>query len=271
MHGNAAKVFPAVLNEQGIENIVLNAFYDEQKLSNFTALKKHSLENISKIVQSLKYDIGVTITPNAQVITLVTDKGEVLNKIKALHCVLYLLDLSTKKGEKKKVFLPTWAPDVIEFKNLIIERGKYVDFKVDQLKNYDLIATVDGNFTFSEFSYTRDVLYATLKIIELLNISGLKLSQVAKEIDYFHYKISKIECPQSLKAKMMRKFLESAKNKKSSNLDGVKIWENETDWILMIPNQYGEYLNIYIQAKNDIAGEKLLKLYSDKIAQWMAE
>jgi len=30
---------------------------------------------------------------------------------------------------------------------------------------------------------------------------------------------------------MMRKFLEDAKGKRSSSEDGVKIWENDTDWI----------------------------------------
>lgn len=270
MHGNASKVVPMILNEMGIENIVLNSYYDEQKLSNATALRKRSGENISKIVESLGYEMGVMIAPNAQSITLVTDKGEILNKMKALHSVLYLLDFNAGESEKKKVFLPTWAPDLIGFKNLIIERGKYADFKVEQLKSYDLIATVDGNFTFKEFSFTRDAIYATLKILELLNTSGLRLSDVAKKIDYFYYKASKIECPQALKAKMMRKFLEGAKDKRSSHLDGVKIWENDTDWILMIPSQYGEYLNIYIQAKDDSAGEKLFELYSKKIAHWIA-
>ncbi len=69
----------------------------------------------------------------------------------------------------------------------------------------------------------------------------------------------------------MRKFLEDAKEKRSSSLDGVKIWENDTDWILMIPDQYDEHLNIYIQAQNDVAGEAIYDMYSAKIAAWSAE
>ncbi|WP_345993864.1 sugar phosphate nucleotidyltransferase [Sulfurimonas sp. HSL-1716] len=270
MHGSAAEMFPSILNDIGIENIVLNSYYDEQKLSNIQALKKRSEENTSRIVQSLKYQMGVLIYPNVQKIVLVTDKGEVLDKVKALYCVLYLLNLEAK-SKKKRVFLPTWAPDIIYFENLIIERGKYSDFKVEQLKKYDLIATVHGNFSFKEFSYTRDGMYASLKIMELLSNNGVRLSEVSTRIDEFYYKAFKVKCPQSLKGKMMRKFLEDAKGKKSSLIDGVKIWENESDWILMIPDQYRECLNIYIQAKDEISGEALYNSYNTKMAEWSSK
>ena len=67
-----------------------------------------------------------------------------------------------------------------------------------------------------------------------------------------------MECSQALKGKMMRMFLEDAKGKKSSTLDGVKIWLDENDWILMIPDQYSDHLNLYIQAENDEKGEAIL-------------
>lgn len=271
MHGSSYALFPSLINELGIENVVLNANYDEQKLSNMESLQKRSGDNISKIVTALQYDLGVIVYPNVQRLTFITDRGEVLNKITALYCILHLVNFDARGGEKRKVFLPTWSPDIIYFENLIIERGKYSDFKVEQLRQYDLIATTDGNFSFKEFSYTRDGMYATLKIMQLLCTNKLKLSDVARKIDYFYYKAFKVDCPQSLKGKMMRKFLESAKNKKSSLLDGVKIWENETDWVLMIPDQYGAFLNIYMQAKDDASGQKLYGTYTKQIDLWKRE
>ncbi len=267
MHGNTADIFPNILNEVGLENIVLNAYYDEKKLSNIKALEKRSKANISAIVKSLKYEMGVMIYPNAQQVLLVTDEGQVLDKINGLYAVLHLLNMDASE-KKKRVFLPTWAPDVVYFENLEIERGRYSNFKAEKLKEYDLIATVDGNFAFTEFGVTRDAMYASLKIIELLSCHNIKLSELVKRIDSFDYRALKIECSQSLKGKMMRKFLEHAKDKKSSSVDGVKIWENETDWILMIPSEYSDHLNIYIQAKNKDAGDTIYEKYSAKIAKW---
>jgi mannose-1-phosphate guanylyltransferase/phosphomannomutase len=270
MHGSTADIFPALLNDVGVENIVLNAYHDSKKLFNITSLEKRSESNISTIVKSLEYDMGVMIYPNAQSLSLVTDEGEVLDKIKGLFTILHLLNLDAK-DEKKKVFLPTWAPDIVKFENLEIERGKYSNFTTKKLQEYALIATVDGNFAFTEFGVTRDAMYASLKIMELVSCHGVKLSELSKGIEEFDYRTIKIECTQALKGKMMRKFLEDAKGKKSSSADGVKIWENNTDWVLMIPDQYSDHLNLYIQAKQKSSGEAIQKSYDEKIALWSQE
>ncbi len=270
MHGSTADIFPTMLNDLGLENIVLNAYHDRKKLFNIESLEKRSEENISAIVKSLELDMGVMIYPNAQRLSLVTDEGEVLDKITGLFAVLHLLNIDAD-GEKKKVFLPTWAPDIFYFENLEIERGKYSNFTTKQLKEYALIATVDGNFAFTEFGVTRDAMYASLKIMELVSCHGVKLSELSKGIETFDYRSIQIECTQALKGKMMRKFLEDAKGKKSSSADGVKIWENETDWVLMIPDQYSDHLNLYIQAKDEAHGEAIYKNYSAKIVQWSNE
>ncbi|WP_457749788.1 sugar phosphate nucleotidyltransferase [Sulfurimonas sp.] len=270
MHGVAGDVLTKIINKISIENIMLSSYYDEIKLANISALEDEAFSNVSKIVKCLEYDIGVIIYPNAQQLTLVTEEGVLLNKVESLYAVLELLNLDAM-NEKKKVFLPTWAPDIRYFKNLIIHRGKYTDFTVEQLKEYDLIATVDGNFAFTEFAYTRDALYSCLKIMELLSTYKVNLSQLVSSLEEFYYKEFKVDCPQKLKGKMMRKFLKYAQNKKSCSRVGVKIWEDKNDWILMIPDQYSEHLNLYIQAIDIQHGEKLYKEYLDKIALWSQE
>lgn len=264
MHGTTIDVFTKIINFIGIEHITLNSYYDGKRLSNISLLEKKSQSDVSNIVKCLNYNMGFLIYPNAQQLVLVAENGVVLSKVKALYAVLELLNLDAM-NEKKKVFLPTWAPDIRYFKNLIIERGKYSDFEIGKLKEYDLIATVDGNFVFTEFSYTRDAIYASLKIMELLSQYKIDLSILVTSLNDFYYKQFKIACPQKLKGKMMRKFLQYAKGKKSSSKVGVKIWEAKNDWVLMIPDQYSEHLNLYIQAENDEKGELLYNKYLQMI------
>ncbi len=269
MHGLASEVFPDILNDMGVDNIIFNAYTDEKRLSNIKTLVKRSNEDISSIVKALHLDAGFMIYPYGQRLDIVCDKGTLLGKQTALYVVLSLLNLEAKsKNKKMRVFLPTWAPDIIYYEHLEISRGQYANFKAQEIKKYDLVATGEGNFAFTEFSTHRDSMYATLKILEMKLKHEVTISEIIESVPKFYYHYFQIECTQALKGKMMRMFLEDAKGKKSSTLDGVKIWLDKHDWILMIPDNYNDHLNLYIQAKNDEQGKDILEKYTKKIEQW---
>ncbi|MEA3491377.1 MAG: sugar phosphate nucleotidyltransferase [Campylobacterota bacterium] len=271
MHGSASEVLPSILNSLGIDNMIFNNYYDSDRLSNFQSVVKRSTKDMESVVKSLELDAGFLIYPYGQRLDIVCDNGVILSMQSALQVVLALMNMDGTAENKKRVFLPTWAPDIIKYDNLEIEQGKYSNFTYEQLKQYDLIATVDGNFAFTEFSVYRDSMYATIKILEMIIKHDTKLSDLVKEVADFYYHQTKIQCSQALKGKMMRKFLEDAKDKRSSSADGVKIWLNETDWILMIPDQYTDHLNLSIQATDEASGLAIYQEYEEKIISWSKE
>ncbi len=274
MFGITKEIFPQLLSELQLNNILLNAYYDRLKLETLPHYIQESKANLSKIVPSLGFRMGVLIYPHGQRLTLVSDDGTVFDRVDALIAVLRLMEMDAITSNRSyRVFLPSWAPDMMDqdFPHLLIDRGRYRDFKREDYSHYDLLATVDGNFAFTEFAYHRDAIYATLKIMELLSRHKITLTQIEKQIDSFFYERCKIPCPQSKKGKMMRKFLEYAKDKRHSSLDGVKIWEGENDWVLMIPDQYSEDLNLYIQAQERKEGMRIHDKFKALIDQWMRE
>lgn len=272
MHGVACEVLPHVLNDLGINNMVFNGYHDAHKLSNFKTLEKNSIEVMEKVVKSLEMDAGFLIYPFGQRLSIVCDNGKILSKQDALLVVLTLMDLEASvEGSQKRIFLPTWAPDMVKFDHLQIEYGKYADFKADKLREFDLIATVDGNFAFTEFTLYRDSMYAAIKILEMCIKYNVKLSDLVSKVEHFYHTHIKVPCSQALKGKMMRKFLEDARDKRSSSSDGIKIWMNESDWILMIPDQYSDHLNLYVQASTESVGEAIYREYEEKIQTWSNE
>lgn len=272
MHGMASEVFPDILNELGVDNIMFNAYQDEQRLSNINALSVRTNKDMGAVIKALNLDAGFVLYPHGQRLDIICDEGIPLSKQTALHVVMTLLNLEAKaSGRKMRVFLPTWASDLVYFDHLAIEYGQYSNFKSEEMKKYDLVTTGEGNFTFTEFATHRDSMYATLKILEMLVNHNVKLSDLIAELPHFFYKTYQIPCIQALKGKMMRKFLEDSKGKKSSSLDGVKIWFKENDWILMLPDQYNDHLNLTIQAENDKDGDQYAQIYIDKIAKWSIE
>lgn len=269
MHGMAADVFPDVLNDMGVDNVMFNAYANEHRLANINSLVKRTVEDMSDVVKALKLDAGFMLYPYGQRLDIMCDKGKVLEKQTALYAVLQLLNMEAKAEKSiKRVFLPTWAADIVSFDHLHIVSGQYGSFKAEELRKYDLVATGEGNFTFTEFATHRDSMYASLKITQMLLKHGVKLSELVESIPYFYYRSFRAECSQELKGKMMRMFLEDTKGKESSTLDGVKICLDKKDWILMIPDQYSNHLNLYIQADNDEKGEAILATYTDKIEKW---
>ena len=269
MHGMASEVFPDILNDLGVDHIMFNAYPDEQRLANINSLTKRSNEDMSAVIKALNLDGGFMLYPYGQRLDIMCDKGTLLGKQKALYVVLTLLNMeAATAGRKMRVLLPTWAADLVYFEHLEIERGQYANFKAEQMRAYDLVATGEGNFTFPEFATHRDSMYATLKILEMMTHHDVNLSDVIADIPSFFYHTFQVPCSQALKGKMMRMFLEDAKGKPSSTLDGVKIWLNENDWILMIPDQYNDHLNLYVQAETDLSGRKVCAEYTAKIEAW---
>ncbi|MCK9374216.1 MAG: sugar phosphate nucleotidyltransferase, partial [Sulfuricurvum sp.] len=169
MHGLASEVFPDILNDLGVNHIMFNAYPDEQRLANINTLAKRSNEDMSSVIKALNLDGGFILYPHGQRLDIVCDKGNVLSKQTALYVVLALLSREAKMSDSvKRVFLPTWAADIVYFENLEIERGQYANFKSEEMQKYDLIATGEGNFAFTEFATHRDSMYATLKIVEMM-------------------------------------------------------------------------------------------------------
>ncbi|ADR35307.1 Nucleotidyl transferase (plasmid) [Sulfuricurvum kujiense DSM 16994] len=269
MHGLASEVFPTILNDLNVEHIMFNAYEDEHRLANINNTAKRSYEDMGAVIRALHLDAGFVLFPHGQRLDIISDEGILLTKQTSLYVVLSLLNMDAiASGEKKRVYLPTWAADIVYFDHLEIERGQYSNFKASKMKTYDLVASGEGNFTFTEFATHRDSMYATLKILQLMVTHSVKLSDIINLLPKFFYSSFKIPCSQALKGKMMRMFLQDAKGKKSSMLDGVKIWLDQNDWILMIPDQYSDHLNIYIQAETDESGEKIYTTYCLKIVEW---
>ena len=269
MHGMAYEVFPDVLRDSGVDNIMFNAYEDGHRLANINSLVKRSVEDMSAVIRSMELDAGFMIYPYGQRLDIMCDRGAILGKQTALYVVLTLLNMEANSlGKKLRVFLPTWAADIVYFDALEIERGQYANFKAEKMRQYDLVTTGEGNFAFTAFATHRDSMYATLKILEMMIKYKVRLSELIDSLPKFYYHMTRVNCSQALKGKMMRRFLEDAKGKEASTLDGVKIWLDENDWILMIPDQYSDNLNLYIQAEKETRGEKILQEYTAKIAEW---
>jgi mannose-1-phosphate guanylyltransferase/phosphomannomutase len=269
LNGSTSIIYPDIVNTIGIENIILNAYFDEKKLSQISTLHKKSAEEISKMVNVLSADIGFVMYPNGQRVVIISDNGEILDNETAILIILYLIDKTVNR--QVKVYLPVYVPEVMDemFENIIIERGKTISIKSNFLKDYYFFGNLEGNYTFTEMSYSFDGMFTSIKILEMLSKTKQKISDIQKIIPnhYFEHKV--VSCPINLKGKMMRKFTEEAIGKEASFVDGVKIFIDKKTWILMLPDQYADSLHLYVNSDKEEKAKAVLDEYIVKINKWM--
>ncbi len=269
MFGSTASIYPKIANSLSIDNIILNAYKDDKKLSDISTTVVTSQQNMSTIVKSMGLDCGFLIYPNGQRMQAIADDGERIDDYMLLLIVLELLNKTAT--EKTKVFVPAWAPDFVKYENLNIVKNKIANLKASELQEYTLIADTDAGFSFSEFGLNKDAIYASFKILELLKKADTTFSQILKEIPKFAYRGENVHCQSKFKGKMMRKFMEDAQGKKSDNSDGIKIWVDDNAWILMVPAEHREFLDIYIQANSEAQAQEIFEEYNNKITDWINE
>ncbi|MFH0708996.1 MAG: hypothetical protein V2A75_02205 [Pseudomonadota bacterium] len=270
LHGTASSIFPAILHELDVDSVILNAYHNDKKLTELPNQLLKSKRELSKIIIGMKLNLGLIIYPDFKTLDIVCNTGIILERYIALFVFLELLN---RDGHKKRVLLPTWAPDFMDhrFQNISIDRLKISNLKGAELQQYDFIATTEANYLFSEFSFHFDSLFSSMKLIEMLSRESAFISDIAMSFEPFYYFETKIACENRLKGKMMRKLLEDSLDKKNTNGDGIKICMNEKDWIVIIPDQNSDTLRFYIQASTTKAGEKILKEYTKKIKHWLDE
>lgn len=271
LYGTTSTVYPELINAIGVDNVMVNAYFDDKKLSKMPINIEKSQENGKKIIQSLEFDGGFLIYPHGKKLKIICDKGNLLSSHISLLVVLWLLNETT--STPKSVYLPVYAPDILDssFKKLRIKRSRLSNVPYAELCKYDLIADNDGSFAFGEFGTSFDAMFASVKIMEMLAITRLKLSQIIKKIPSFFYTQESVFCNLELKGFMMRKFTQEAMGKESSFEDGVKIIEKDGTKLTMIPDQYAQNLHLYVESKSIENGKKTLKAYQAKIEQWKNE
>ena len=270
LNGVTDTIVPDILNKVGIDAVILNANHDESKLSR----QQHQIEGtfgqVSGIVKALNAEAGFIIYPSGERLALIDDKGNLITGDKLLMLVLLLIDKTVDK--KVKAYLPAFAPTILNnsLKNVELVHGKLTGIKSQFLRDFYFMGTIGEYFRFIDHSTNPDAMFATVKIIEMVNKVGKPISEIVKEIPDYRFYHSVINCPVEVKGYLMRKMSEEAREREASFLDGIKIIFND-GWAHMVPDQYSPNVHLYVEGKTKAAGDKLHKEYIEKINSWIGE
>ena len=263
MYGATSEVYPQVINALEVDSLILNAYWDEKKLSRLYVEREKARETLGEIVKNLALDAGFMVYPNGLRLKMVTPQG---GAVPAHEALLMVLSLADGCEDIRRVYLPVWAPDWLDgsFDNLEIVHGKSDALSAKAMKEFDLIADVNDQYIFTAFGLHSDAIFASIKILEMTAKQQLNLESLRRRVEsVYYYERHKLPCPESAKGKMMRRFSEYGKGKEVSHVEGIRIDLEEGCWVLMLPDPHDDLLHLYIQAPALQRGQELREEYAE--------
>jgi mannose-1-phosphate guanylyltransferase/phosphomannomutase len=275
-HGIAATIFPTLIGSLDCEVVALNAYLDANKLTREPAEIKGALRQLSHIVTSLGFDLGCMIDAGGEKLVIVEETGQALDNDRLLALVTKLFLKANPRVTK--IATPISASMEIDLlaKEHHVEVIKTKDSHLGMMNaatmdGVSFVGGTRGGFIFPEFSFATDAMFAVAKILELLAITGDKLSSVDSELARLSMVAREISCPWELKGRIMRRFMKESEGQKRDFVDGIKIYLDSgqtTASVFIMPDKERPLFHLRVEAINKPSALSLADRYEQKIRQW---
>ena len=105
------------------------------------------------------------------------------------------------------------------------------------------------------------MLFAIVKIMELLTLYGKRLSQVIHELPRYSMHQTRVPCRWEHKGKVMRILNQQYQDRRLDQVDGVKI-DLGDEWVLILPDPDGPFFHIIAEGSSDEQARVLAEKYA---------
>ncbi len=264
-YGSTSMVIPSILGKLGCEMLMLNSYVDEEKASISIEDLSGNIKQVTDLVKSSGADLGVVLDSSGERIYIIDDQGEHVDLIMAL--LLYVKLISERY---KEVSLAVPASVTSQVERIALKAGnRVIRTKVSKralmeevLRSNVIFAGANGGgYIFSEYIPAYDGVISMVKLLELLAYSGRTLSQHVRELPRIYYYTRDIPTSWENIGSIMRGVKERNNTTRMDYTDGIKIFDDERNWVLILPDAEEPLLHIIVDAESHERGEKLLDDY----------
>jgi phosphoglucosamine mutase len=265
-NGAASVVAPLLLREVGCKVISLNAQPDGLFPGRPLEPSPENLTELCRVVRSTEADLGIAHDGDADRVVVVDEKGVVVPGDE----ILALVAAEQLNREGDKMVTTVDASNVVE--EVVGGRGG----KVIRTKVGDVSVAVEirrheascggepcGAWIFPRFGMAPDGLLGALKVLELLNTSGKRMSELLAPLPDYYMLREKVPCPEDRKAKVMalvskRLMKEFSEATGVLRVDGIRV--NLLDgWVLVRASGTEPYIRVTVEARTPGRAEEILR------------
>jgi mannose-1-phosphate guanylyltransferase/phosphomannomutase len=269
-----APIFPAMLARLGIESISLNGFNDAKLAPRSQGEVDSHIRNLSQIVGTLGYDMGVLFIEEGERLSIVDGKGRLIagNQLFALFSMLIA---ETEPGAK--IAMSVTAPGSLE--ELLTKRGAQVlrtkadvrSLMADGLTSEVALAGDErGGFIDPRIHPGFDALFAFARLLSLLRQTGLALTDLSESLPAFRVAYEQVRVPWESKGAVMRRISEETRSGQTvETLDGIKIFDKNS-WVLVLPDSTEPLFHVYAESATEEESRSMVEAFSSRIRSMLA-
>lgn len=263
-HGSTVLMLPGILEQLGCEVIVLNTS-EEMSLSRTPDDHSKDMRRLATISSALNTDMGIRIDPGGEYISVVDDRGRILDGMKML-AVMTSLFLRQHRGGA--IAAPVTAPSALQH---IAERydGYILHTKVlphalmmaANRENVVLVGDGRGGFVLPALQPAFDGMLALAKLLELLATFEMRLSEVVDDLPTYYMSNTRVTCPWENKGRVMRILSEQYRERRAKPIDGIKI-DLGNEWVLVLPDADGPLFHVFAESVSSEQAQALAEKYA---------
>ena len=132
-------------------------------------------------------------------------------------------------------------------------------------------ASTDGGYIYPAVLASMDGLYALGKVLELVSVADVPLSQLVRKTPVAHLAHLTSGCPWDLKGAVMRRLTQKLGQARVSLVDGIKVFLDQSEWVLVLPDPEEPLFHLYSEAGTDDRALELAKEYEAILAEAQKE
>ncbi len=269
-NASASDILSAILRRLHVDVVELNANLDERRLFQTAVQFEEGMQRLTKITPVVNANMGVRIDSGGEKVFLVDDNGRRLPGMQALAAVAALVLQANGGGT---VAVPVTAPRA--FEELAVRYGgKIIRTKATlgalmqtaaENPDFLLLGDSSGNYIFPSFYPIADGLFATVKIMELLTLDNISLSEVVRRLPIYHLKQTKVPCRWEHKGKVMRILNQQYQERQADQVDGIKI-DLGDEWVLILPDPDAPFFHVIAEGSSEDQARVLTEKYAGLVA-----
>ncbi len=276
-YGIASTVFPNILGDMNVQVVALNAYLDAAKLTRTKEQFDESLRQLSYVVTSLRYDVGIMLDAGAEKIFVVDEHGVSIDSDRLLTLVTKYVAMS--HPEMKSAAVPISASGEID---LVAAEHKFEAVRTPDshlalmdaasLKTHLFVGGTKGGFIFPEFLFASDAMYSIAKLMECMALTKKKLGELDGLVPRLTFVKKNIPCPWHAKGRVMRLIMKDTEALPRQLVEGVKIFPPNLGAhtsVLLNPDRARPVFHINAESTDLATAQRLSNEYEAKVRAWI--